>query len=118
RDYHLITDTELTEFARHVPVRRGGVAVDIGCGTGAFSRQVYRFGYDVTGVDFADEALRAARRTRLPGVRYLHHDVNRGDPPGLPQHGIDLVVGRLVLPYLDQPYAWVKRVRDHWLRPG
>ncbi|MEU1629346.1 class I SAM-dependent methyltransferase [Streptomyces sp. NPDC020096] len=118
RSYHLITDTELRCFTRYCLVRRGGVAIDAGCGNGAFARQVHRFGYDVTGLDFADGPLMAARRTPLPGVRYLRHDLDQGNPPELPQRGIDLVVCRLVLPFLDQPYAWVRRVRDHWLSPG
>jgi 2-polyprenyl-3-methyl-5-hydroxy-6-metoxy-1,4-benzoquinol methylase len=117
RDYHVITDTELIHFTRHIPVQRGGLAVDAGCGTGIFSRQLHQFGYDVTGLDFAEVSLTAARRTPLPRVCYLHHDLNHSDPPGLPQRGIDLVACRLVLPFLDQPYTWVRRVRDHWLRP-
>ncbi|MFI9582651.1 class I SAM-dependent methyltransferase [Streptomyces sp. NPDC052236] len=116
--FRLITDTELMHFTHHFLIRRGQVAVDAGCGTGAFSRQLHRFGFDVTGVDFAENALAAARRTCLPAVRYLHHDLNAGDPPALPQHGIDLVVCRLVLPFLKDPAAWLRRVRDHWLRPG
>ncbi|GAA1919740.1 class I SAM-dependent methyltransferase [Streptantibioticus ferralitis] len=118
RGYHMLTDTELAAFARHFPIRCGHVATDVGCGTGVFSRQLHRFGYDVTGIDFADTALRAARRTPLTGVRYLRHDLNQGDPPGLPIRGIDLVVCRLILPFLTDPAAWVRRVRDFWLRPG
>ncbi len=114
----VITDTELMHFMRHCSGRRGRVAVDAGCGSGVFARQLHRFGYDVTGIDFADAPLTAARRTPLPGVRYLRHDLDRGDPPGLPQRGIDLVACRLALPFLDQPYGWVRHVRDHWLRPG
>ncbi|MFD7407992.1 class I SAM-dependent methyltransferase [Streptomyces sp. NPDC059866] len=118
RSYHMLTDVELEHFTRRLGVRRGHVAVDVGCGSGVFSRQLYRFGYDVTGLDYAEAALAAARRTPLPGVRYLYHDLNEGDPPGLPPHGIDLVVCRLVLPFLDKPYEWVRRVREYWLRPG
>jgi len=116
--FRVITDTELMRFTQHCLVGRGQVAVDAGCGTGAFSRQLYRFGYDVTGLDFADKALTAARRTPLPGVRYLRHDLNQGDPPGLLRNGTDLVVCRLVLPFLNDPYTWAGRVRDFWLRPG
>ncbi|QEU93369.1 class I SAM-dependent methyltransferase [Streptomyces kanamyceticus] len=113
-----VTDTELRIFARHVPVRCHQVALDAGCGSGNFSRQLHRFGYDVIALDFAHSALEAARRTPLPGVTYLHHDLDQGDPPGLQYRGIDLVVCRLVLPLLRDPVRWVRRVRDRWLRPG
>lgn len=116
--YSLISDNELLEFVRYFPLQGGHVSVDAGCGSGGFCRQLHRFGYDVTGLDIAKSALTAARRTPLPGVRYVEHDLNVGDPPGLPYRGVDLVVCRLVLPFLDDPVAWVRRVRDVWLRPG
>ncbi|MFF3640443.1 class I SAM-dependent methyltransferase [Streptomyces sp. NPDC002564] len=118
RGFQVITDTELERFALHFPLHNGHTAVDVGCGNGHFSRQLHRFGYQVTGLDFSTSALTAARRTPLSGVQYLHHDLTQGDPPGLPAHGIDLVVCRLVLPFLHEPTAWVRRVRDLWLRPG
>ncbi|MEU0722810.1 class I SAM-dependent methyltransferase [Streptomyces sp. NPDC006140] len=118
RSYHMLTVVELEHFVRQFPVRRGHVAVDAGCGSGVFSRQLFRFGYDVTGLDYSAPALIAARRTPLPGVRYLRHDLNRGDPPGLPSHGIDRVACRLVLPCLRDPAASMRRVRDLWLSPG
>ncbi|MEU3051119.1 class I SAM-dependent methyltransferase [Streptomyces sp. NPDC006984] len=116
--YHPLTDVELAAFARNFPVRCGHVAVDAGCGTGPFARQLHRFGYDVTGIDFSESALTAARRTPMVGVRYMRHDLNEGDPAGLPLHGIDLVVSRLTLPFLTNPGAWMCRVRERWLRRG
>lgn len=113
-----VTDVELERFITHVPDRHGRSAVDVGCGTGGFTRQLHRFGFDVTGLDFSSAALAAARLTPLTEVRYLHHDLNAGDPPGLPSRAMDLVVCRHVLPFLNHRAAWMSRVRDHWLRPG
>ncbi|MCC2275453.1 class I SAM-dependent methyltransferase [Streptomyces sp. ET3-23] len=118
RSYQLITDRELLLFTQHFPIRGGHIAVDVGCGSGGFTRQLHRFGYDVTGIDFADAALNAARRTPLSGVRYIRHDLNKGDPLNLRMHGIDLVVCRLAMPFLTDPVSWIRRVRDSWLRPG
>jgi 2-polyprenyl-3-methyl-5-hydroxy-6-metoxy-1,4-benzoquinol methylase len=113
-----VTDAELNHFIAHVPDRHGRSAVDVGCGSGGFARQLHRFGFDVTGLDFSAAALAAARLTPLTDVRYLHHDLNAGDPPGLPARAMDLVVCRHVLPFLHHPAAWMRRVRDPWLRPG
>ncbi|MFI7095428.1 class I SAM-dependent methyltransferase [Streptomyces lydicus] len=118
QEHLLITDAELMRVTQNYRTPRGQVAIDAGCGSGAFARQLARFGFDVTGIDVADAALAAARRTPLPGVRYQRHDLNAGDPPGLPERGVDLVVCRLVLPLLHNPSQWVRHVRDHWLSPG
>ncbi|MFF3460700.1 class I SAM-dependent methyltransferase [Streptomyces sp. NPDC002730] len=116
---HMVSDSEVDQFIRHVPDRRGRVAVDAGCGMGKFSRRLRAFGYDVTGVDFSPVSLDIARRGGHGfGLRYVHHDLDAGDPPALPVRGVDLVVCREVLPFLTDPEGWLERVRTQWLRPA
>ncbi|MFJ4918508.1 class I SAM-dependent methyltransferase [Streptomyces sp. NPDC088725] len=116
--FHTITDRELLQFRRHFFDPRGRVAVDAGCGTGAFARQLHAYGYDVTGLDFSAAALTAARITGLRGLRYVAHDITAGTLPALPRQGIDLVVCRHTIGYLAEPAAWASRVRTDWLTPG
>jgi cyclopropane fatty-acyl-phospholipid synthase-like methyltransferase len=57
-----------------------GRALDVGCGTGDTSIYLARAGWDVTGVDFVDTALKRARaKAAAAGVtpRLLHADVTR-----------------------------------------
>jgi 2-polyprenyl-3-methyl-5-hydroxy-6-metoxy-1,4-benzoquinol methylase len=119
RTSHVVSDKEVGLFTRYIPDRRGRVAIDAGCGIGGFSRQLRNLGYNVTGLDFSPVSIEAAQRGGFGlGLAYLSHDLDAGDPPGLPGHGIDLVVCREVLPFLADPERWLSRVRDHWLRPG
>ncbi|MFD7239855.1 methyltransferase domain-containing protein [Streptomyces syringium] len=63
----------------------GQVVIDAGCGKGAFSHQLWRYGCDVTGIGWSAEALRRARRAMSGGqvrrLRYLQHDLNTDSPP-------------------------------------
>ena len=52
--------------AKYAPGRK---ALDFGCGTGRSSRFLRRLGFDVTGIDIAEDMLRKARQTD-PGGDY------------------------------------------------
>jgi SAM-dependent methyltransferase len=65
------------ESERHPPY---GSALDLGCGTGRFSIDLARRGWQVTGVDLVPKAVRIAReRAREAGVdvRFIEADVAR-----------------------------------------
>ena len=50
-----------------------GVAVDLGCGTGALSGELAKKGYDVIGVDASAEMLEKARK-EFPGIKFIRSD--------------------------------------------
>ncbi|MEW1657935.1 class I SAM-dependent methyltransferase, partial [Streptomyces sp. NPDC093707] len=96
----------------------GGVAVDAGCGTGAFSRCLRALGYSVTGIDHSPLSLQLAHAEgHGTHLTYLHADLDSGVPTGIPRHGINLVVARALLPFLAKPLDWLQQVRDFWLAP-
>jgi SAM-dependent methyltransferase len=74
-----ITPQELQSFiSSHVP----GNAVDLGCGTGTNVITLAKYGWQVTGVDFAPRAIRiAAKKAKQNGVKvkFLLDDVTRLD---------------------------------------
>jgi SAM-dependent methyltransferase len=49
---------------------RGGLIVDLGCGSGILARHLLKNGYDVLGVDPSAEMLRIARRV-APAARFI-----------------------------------------------
>jgi SAM-dependent methyltransferase len=46
-----------------------GLVVDLGCGSGLFTRQLYETGYEVLGIDFSAAMLKIARR-RVTGAKF------------------------------------------------
>ena len=79
---HALPD-RFTELAAELPKGR---ALDLGCGTGEASIQLAQRGWDVTGVDFVDKALkRAARRSREAGVNvnFVRADVRKLERAGI-----------------------------------
>jgi len=89
-------------------------ALDLGCGTGRHSVWLASAGATVTGIDFSEGMLEAARR-KAGAVRFLAHDLHQRLP--LADGVFDRVVSGLVLEHLrelDAFFAEARRV----LRPG
>jgi len=86
---------------RHAP--RGGLALDMGCGTGVFSFQLAKLGSRVVGVDGGDEMVAFCERQRIENnvenVRFFQGRLPHIDETGL--SGADLVVSSSVVEYVD-----------------
>jgi SAM-dependent methyltransferase len=87
----------------------GGRLLDVGCGTGAFLAAARDAGYQVTGVDFAEGSIRAAR-SRF-GLDSLHtatlEDFARQEHPG----SFDVVTFFEVLEHQDNLTAFMDSVK-------
>jgi SAM-dependent methyltransferase len=73
-------------FQQHV---RGKIALDFGCGTGRSTRFLRQLGFEVTGVDIAQDMIRKAREIDPSGEYRL---VPGDDLSALPRGGYDLVL--------------------------
>ncbi|MFK8912784.1 class I SAM-dependent methyltransferase [Streptomyces sp. YS-3] len=115
---HPLAAEELRLFEQRFPGHRGKKAVDAGCGTGDFTRYLYASGMDVTGIDWSPSSITLARQATPCPLPYVIHDLSLGDPPGLIARSVDLVVCRQTVSLLDDPDAFLYRVRTNWLRAG
>jgi len=72
-------------------------AIDLGCGAGGVSLELAEAGFDVTGVDFSEVALRKAREAAArrglgtDRVRFVRGDLTAGEVPGV-EGPFDLLV--------------------------
>lgn len=112
----LVTQAETERFLKMAPPPFGRRVADLGCGSGAWSRQLARWDAHVTGYDYSPEALRQARRHVRPEVDYKKWDINSEPiPHSLKPGSVDLVTCRLSLAYLD--IARVLGDIARWLTP-
>lgn len=103
KGWRRLGEREQELLAEHVPVPGGGgLALDVGCGTGELAAHLARAGYTVDAVDFTDSAIARAREEHagIEGVRWLQLDIERDDPALLHEEGYDLITMRLAYPFV------------------
>ena len=105
--YHLAYRDLPAIFGAHV---RGRKALDFGCGTGRSTRFLRQLGFEVTGVDIAEDMIRKARELDPSGdYRLLPSDQVRGDDLGsLPSGTYDLAMAAFTF---DNIAGWDNKVR-------
>lgn len=103
-------------LVEHLPPAPADV-IDLGCGTGTLSVLLAQSGYDVRGLDFADEMVTAAtEKATAAKVAATFRQGDAAAPPYEPG-SCDVVVSRHVLWALPDPSAalrqWVKLLRPN-----
>jgi 2-polyprenyl-3-methyl-5-hydroxy-6-metoxy-1,4-benzoquinol methylase len=106
----LIRPAESFGFA--LPWRGQGRLLDFGCGSGKFLRRMHALGWDVTGIDFGEEAV---KRVRESGLRALHGTLPQEElKPGT----FDVVTMRQALEHVPDPRATLKHAWELLDRGG
>lgn len=107
----------LARFAKLVRPRAGETCIDLGCGTGAFTRRLDKFGLDLLGVDISPRSIERARKEAGPRQTYEVRDIMA---TGLPDASVDIAVFSGVLHHLPTEAERGKALREalRLLRPG
>ncbi|MDA1275453.1 MAG: class I SAM-dependent methyltransferase [Verrucomicrobia bacterium] len=91
-------DPWLERWKCHFPPA-GGLALDLGCGAGLDTESLTRFGFQVTAIDFAEEAVSLSRK-RNPQATHYVIDIRNGI--GLPKNAYSIAVANLSLHYFSE----------------
>lgn len=102
-----IGDREFILMQSLLRTRKGGSLLDVGCGTGYFSRRFARLGLSVTGIDTDSAALKFAR-TQGSDVHYIQG--NAQELP-FPDNAFDYTIAVTSLCFIDEPLLVL---RDMW----
>jgi SAM-dependent methyltransferase len=118
-DYDVLTEAAyariLDVFAARLRPRAGQTCIDLGCGTGAFTRRLQRFALALTGVDISPRSIERAKQ--IGGAAFIVGDVSA---TALPAASFDFAVMSGVLHHLaaaDQRIASLREAR-RLLKPG
>lgn len=98
-------------FGFAMPYQGSGKLLDFGCGNGTFLRRMKTLGWDVTGVDFSEQAVAAVRAS---GIRALQGTLPH---PGLSPSSFDLITLRHALEHVPDARAILQAIH-HLLVPG
>lgn len=104
-----IGETEFALLRRRLDLRPGQQVLDVGCGTGWFTRRLAQAGLQMTGLDVSEAMLAVARRRTPQGIAWL-----QGDAAQLPfaDRRFDHVVALTSLCFVpDWPRAVAEIVR-------
>jgi SAM-dependent methyltransferase len=96
--------------------QRGERCVDLGCGTGAFTRRLRTFGLDLLGIDISPRSIERARSTQ-DGIRYEVGDITSTE---LADGSFDLATLSGVLHHITARADRIRAMREalRILRPG
>lgn len=106
----------LAAFNESIQPREGQRCVDLGCGTGAFTRRLRVFHLDLVGVDISPRSIERARSSG-DGIRYEVGDITA---TGLADGSFDVAALSGVLHHITGGADRIRALREAWriLRPG
>ena len=111
---HFIDMVEHDILGKVAQPRSGEIAVDLGCGTGAYSVWLQEQGLSVTGVDLSEKMLAVARRKASDRVKFIRADLSHLP---FPSGQFDFAICNVTLEFVQDPTAVLKEgIRV--LKPG
>jgi SAM-dependent methyltransferase len=102
--YRRLLDT----FDKMVQPKPAQICLDLGCGTGAFTRRLSKFGLDLTGIDISPRSIEAARRQSTRET-YAVGDIRRSQ---FADASVDIVVFSGVLHHCPTRELRVEILRE------
>jgi 2-polyprenyl-6-hydroxyphenyl methylase/3-demethylubiquinone-9 3-methyltransferase len=118
RPLHEINPLRLEWIGRWVPSLEGKKIADIGCGGGILAESMAIRGADVTGIDLAEQALKAAERHALEkGVPVRYLSMAAESLSALEPAQYDVVTCMEMLEHVPDPSAIVQACAD-LVKPG
>ncbi len=94
---------------------RPGIALDIGCGSGVFSRYLSTKGWNVIGIDISGDMIRSARElSNDSSIRFEQASFESFSQSSVP---FDLILSLSMLEYVEDDEAAIQKCSD-LLRPG
>jgi len=103
KDFRLTTSQEIREILERLDGEAPRTFLEIGCGTGQLSRELYHLGFRGIGIDASTSAIQIAQSlTVVPSseLQYMHGNVEELDLSTLPSAPFGLITMHLVFAFI------------------
>jgi SAM-dependent methyltransferase len=119
KDFGLMRAEMLDIILGYCNTRMPKTALDIGCGTGQLTRELYHRDYQCDGIDISSVAIERARHytTRKNELTYLIGDIETIDSQLLPHPPYALTTCKLVYAFIKDKPRFLARIK-RWLVQG
>lgn len=104
------TSSEANEILKEINWK-GKKVLDVGCGTGNFALKAAKKGANVLGIDFAEEAINIAKKTR----KHKNLQFKKLNAAEITEK-YDIIVSIGTLEHMDEPFSTLKILKKH-LKP-
>lgn len=113
-DFGLITSQSLSQILENVNPTLPKFCLDIGCGTGQLTRELYHRGYSCLGIDISDSALAKARNNTVYSdkLMYLKGNIETIDTLKLPRKTYSLITCKLVYAFIEDKRSFLESVHE------
>lgn len=112
-DFSVLKTGHITKMLEYVHTDNKN-ALDIGCGTGQLTRDLYHRGFRVTGIDLAESAVQLARSATTVGddlLTYRQLDIERDNTDTLP-FPFGLITCKNVYAFITDKPAFLQRIKQ------
>lgn len=115
RDFTLITSQALDRILTFVNNSLPKSNLDLGCGTGQLTRELYHRGYECTGLDIANSAItRAKNATIYSELQYFQFDIedDLNELDAVRGNKFSLITTKLVYAFIKDKKAFLAKVAE------
>ena len=113
KDFTLVSSQTINYFLAYTNTSAPKTCLDIGCGTGQLSRELWHRGYKVVGIDVSEHATEQAQKlTTVPTnqLSYMHFDIEQDNTDMLPFRPYGLITCKLVYAFMRDKPAFLSKV--------
>lgn len=112
RDFRALFTATISLILSRIPVQNPKTCLDIGCGTGGLTRELYHRGYSCIGIDTSTTAIDIASQATIykDALKYIHGDFEMDSPSELDGKTFSLITCKLVYAFIQDRPAFLEKI--------
>jgi 2-polyprenyl-3-methyl-5-hydroxy-6-metoxy-1,4-benzoquinol methylase len=115
RDFKAVLTPGITKFLNYIPENAPKTTLDIGCGTGQLTRELWHRGFKTVGIDVSNTAIDIARSATIvpeESLDYTQFNIEQDNTSVLPFQPYGLITCKLVYAFMHDKPAFNNKVKQ------